>query len=75
MNKTNMNRMKLLVFNDTVAPIEWVPIVDVPTGSGYFWMQTLVVQSGKKKRNEGKKKRNKHTTNIQPNNTKTQTKA
>jgi len=39
-------KLKLLVFNKTVNPLDFVPIVSVPSGySGYFFMQTLAVKS------------------------------
>eukprot|EP01116_Phalansterium_solitarium_P006355 TRINITY_DN18652_c0_g1_i1.p1 TRINITY_DN18652_c0_g1~~TRINITY_DN18652_c0_g1_i1.p1 ORF type:complete len:434 (-),score=119.58 TRINITY_DN18652_c0_g1_i1:18-1319(-) len=39
-------RLQLQTFEQTVPPLTWVPIVDVPTGSGVFWMHTLSVRSG-----------------------------
>jgi len=39
-------RLKLLVFDQDVQPIDWVPIADVPKGSGLFFMHTLAVSSG-----------------------------
>jgi len=39
-------RMKLQVFDRDVDPIAWVPIADIPGGSGLFFMHTLAVRSG-----------------------------
>jgi len=39
-------RLKLIHFDKVVQPFEWVPIADIPTGSGLFFMHTLAVKSG-----------------------------
>lgn len=38
--------MNLVVFNKTVAPLEWVPLVDMPHGRGLLFMHTLAIRSG-----------------------------
>jgi len=42
----NTGRLKLQVIDKDVSPIDWVNLVDVPTGSGLFFMHTLAVKSG-----------------------------
>lgn len=34
------------VFQQVVKPLQWVPIVDVKSGSGLFFMHSLAVASG-----------------------------
>lgn len=42
----NQARLKLVVFDEVVQPVQWVPLVDIPTGSGLFFMHTIAVLSG-----------------------------
>src|SRR4051812_37021076 len=37
--------MNLQIFNATVPPVAWVPIADIPSGSGLFFMHTLAVSA------------------------------
>jgi len=39
-------KLKLQVFNRSVDPLEWIPIADVPKGSGLFFMHSIAVSSG-----------------------------
>lgn len=40
-------RMALQVFDETVPPLKWVPVADVPRGwNGVFFMQSMAVTSG-----------------------------
>jgi len=38
-------RLQLQRFEQTVQPLDWVPVVSVPSGSGLFFMHTLSVSS------------------------------
>lgn len=38
-------RLNLVIFQKEVQPVEWIPLVDVPKGSGLFFMHTIAVQS------------------------------
>jgi hypothetical protein len=39
-------RMNLIKFDQLVDPVAWVPVVDIPSGKGLFFMHTLAVKSG-----------------------------
>jgi len=39
-------KLNLIKFEKAVNPIDWVPIVDLPTGTGLLLMHTIQVQSG-----------------------------